>query len=294
MLTLLPKSPVTQEGVLLVPSRFLKDIPVVTPDSFWIWADATVGTDQRQELNYELSIALSKDERKDAGYRSAWRHPDLVMSVLDRVSETVIEPYDVERDPKRLVRWAEVGRNAAAQQKPVAQLDTATQFAAWVVDLAKEFQRAVEDTDLWKVLWDDGLRRNRPEKIVQAIAGMFFAAHCRMADVDPTRESNLGRGPVDFKFSQGWHKRALLEVKLVPSTHFFTGASKQLPQYTRTERTSVGVYLCIVYSDKDFSPARIQPIQDTLHALRKASGWTIGAIFVDARKTSKASASKLR
>ena len=98
-----------------------------------------------------------------------------------------------------------------------------------MTELAKEFQHAVEETDLWRALWDDDLRKYRPEKIVQAIAGMLFAAHCRSADVDLTRESNLGRGPVDFKFSQGWEKRALLEVKLIPSTHFFTGASSSCP-----------------------------------------------------------------
>lgn len=252
MRAFLPKSPVTQEGVLLVPSRFLKDIPVVTPDSFWTWADAWVGNDLRQELNYELNVALTKAERKEAAYKAAWKHPDLVIDYLNKVSETDKEPYDVETDPKLLVEWAEVGRDAASRQEPIAKLGDQSEFAAWVIELAKEFQHAVEETDLWKALWDDGLRRHRPEKIVQAIAGMLFAAHCRMADVDLTRESNLGRGPVDFKFSQGWQKRALLEVKLIPSTHFFTGAAKQLPQYMTTERTSVGVYLCVGYTDEDF------------------------------------------
>ena len=284
----LPKSPVTQEGVLLAPSRFLKDIPVVTPDSFWTWADAGVGDDLRQELNYELNVALTKEDRKDAAYKAAWKHPDLVMDYLNVVSETDTEPYDVEADPKLLVEWAEVGRDAAAQQEPIGKLGTESEFAAWVVKLAKEFQHAVEETDLWKALWDDGLRKYRPEKIVQAIAGMLFA------DVDLTRESNLGRGPVDFKFSQGWQKRALLEVKLIPSTHFFTGASKQLPQYMTTERASVGVYLCVGYSDKDFSPERLQPIEDTLRKLREDSGWALEVIYVDARTTNKDSASKLK
>jgi hypothetical protein len=290
----LPKSPVTQEGVLLMPSRFLKDIPVVTPESFWTWADAGIGEDLRQELNYELNVALTKEDRKAAAYKAAWEHPDLVMDYLDSVSESEIEPYDIEADPKLLVEWAEVGRDAAAHQEPIAKLKDESDFAAWVVELAKEFQHAVEETDLWKALWDDGLRKYRPEKIVQAIAGMLFAAHCRMTDVDLTRESNLGRGPVDFKFSQGWQKRALLEVKLIPSTHFFTGASKQLPQYMTTERASVGVYLCVGYTDQDFSPERLRPIEETLRKLREDSGWTLDVIYVDARTTNKDSASKLR
>jgi hypothetical protein len=290
----LPMSPVTEEGVLLVPSRFLKDIPVVTPDSFWTWADSGVGNDLRQELNYELNVAFTKDERKRAAYAAAWKRPDLVMDYLDNVSGSTMEPYDIEGDPKLLVEWAEAGREAAAKQRPVANLQDESEFASWVVGLANEFQHAVEETDLWKALWDDGLIKYRPEKIVQAIAGMLFAAHCRSADVDLTRESNLGRGPVDFKFSQGWQKRALLEVKLIPSTHFFTGASRQLPQYMTTEQTSIGIYLCVGYTDKDFSPERQKPIEDTIRELRKKSGWTLEIIYVDARTTNKESASKLK
>ncbi|MFS4506594.1 hypothetical protein ACMA46_10200 [Clavibacter sp. Sh2141] len=290
----LPKSPITQEGVLLVPARFLKDIPIVTPDSFWTWADTGVGDDLRQELNYELNIALTKQERKEAAHKAAWSHPELVMQYLDEVSETDQQPYDVVADPKLLVEWAEAGRNAAAKQAPIAQPDEETEFASWVVTLAEEFKHAVEEADLWRVLWDDGYRTFRPEKIVQATAAVLFAAHCRMADVDLTRESNLGRGPVDFKFSRGWKKRALLEVKLIPSTHFFTGASKQLPQYMVTERASVGIYLCVGYTDRDFSPERQKPIEDTMRKLREESGWTLHVVYVDARTTNKESASKLK
>ncbi|TXN29764.1 hypothetical protein [Lacisediminihabitans profunda] len=289
----LPKSPVTGEGVLLVPRRFLKDIPVVTPESFWTWADTMAGPDLRSELNYELNIELSKSERKEAGYKAAWRRPDLVVDYLAEAAATNDAPYDTEADPKLLVDWAEAGRNAAALQQPIPSLTNEDAFAEWVTVLAEEFQHAVEQTDLWRALWNDSLSKPRPEKIVQAIAGMLFAAHCKFADVDITRESNLGRGPVDFKFSQGWRKRALLEVKLIPSTHFFSGASKQLPQYMTTERASIGVYLCVGYTDADFAPDRLRPIEDTMRSLRQQSGWHLEVIYVDARPGTKKSASTL-
>lgn len=289
----LPKSPITEEGVLLVPKRFLKDIPVVTPDSFWTWADASVGPDLRAELNYELNITLSKTEKQEAGHRAAWKHPDLVVDYLNGVAKQDDDPYDVDVDPKSLVKWAEIGRAAAAKQEPLTAPTTKDDFARWVVALAEEFQHAVEHTDLWMALWNEGRTKPLPEKIVQAIASTLFAAHCRYADVSLTRESNIGRGPVDFKFSQGWDKSALLEVKLIPSTHFFSGASKQLPQYMTSERATIGVYLCVGYSDADFDPKRTKPIEDTLATLRKQSGWTLEVVYVDARPGTKQSASKL-
>lgn len=290
----LPKSPVTGEGVLLAPRRFLKDIPVITPESFWTWADSSVGQDLRADLNYELNTVLSRTDRVNAGHKVAWKRPDLAVDYVRTMSGAGPRPYDVEGDPKLLVKWAEVGRDAAAAQESIRQPSRTDQFADWVEKLAREFQHAVEETDLWRALWDDGLVRPRPEKIVQAIAGSMFAAHCRSADVDLTRESNLGRGPVDFKFSRGWEQRALLEVKLIPSTHFFTGASRQLPQYLRTERANVGVYLCVGYSDKDFTSERLNPVEDTLRHLTAESGWDLRAIYVDARPSTKQSASVQR
>lgn len=289
----LPKSPVTEEGVLLVPKRFLKDIPVVSPDSFWTWADSNVGPDLRAELNYELNITLSKTEKYEAAHKAAWKRPDLVVHYLNEVSSRDDQPYDVDGDPKRLVEWAEIGRAAAAQQAPLAPPTTKADFGRWALELAEEFQQAVENTDLWQALWNETRTRPLPEKIVQAIAGTLFAAHCRYADVSLSRESNIGRGPVDFKFSQGWDKSALLEVKLIPSTHFFSGASKQLPQYMTSERATIGIYLCVGYTDADFEPKRTKPIEDTLAALRARSGWNLDVVYVDARPGTKQSASKL-
>jgi hypothetical protein len=245
-------------------------------------------------LNYELDIMLTRSAKTEAGYRAAWRHPQLALDYLAGVANSAEDPYDVEQDPKLLVKWAEVGRTAASYQTPLPGPAAEADFAEWVKILAEEFQHAVEETDLWKALWNDDVSKPRPEKIVQTIAAMLFAVHCKFANVDITRESNMGRGPVDFKFSQGWERRALLEVKLIPSTHFFTGAARQLPQYLISERAKVGVYLCVGYTDADFEPARQQPIEDTLRKLRVDHGWNVEVVLVDARPSTKQSASTLR
>ncbi len=57
----------------------------------------------------------------------------------------------------------------------------------------------------------------------------------RFPDVDMSRESDAGRGPVDFKFAPGWNRRALIEVKLLSSSKLLQGADAQLPQYLASE-----------------------------------------------------------
>ncbi|WP_193614302.1 hypothetical protein [Nocardioides lijunqiniae] len=163
----------------------------------------------RDDLNYELQNSLNQGQRKAAGRAVARARPDIALNYLDALEDTDLQPYDVVEDPKLLVGWAEAGREAAvANPAAVGQPQSEDEFLAWVKTLAEEFRAAVEDTDLWKVLWNETLTRNREEKIVPAVAGARWVQQCKAANVDISNEPNMGRGPVDFKFSAGWTKRA--------------------------------------------------------------------------------------
>ena len=103
----------------------------------------------------------------------------------------------------------------------------------------------MENGDTWRILWDDKLVKPRGELIVYAAAATIWASQCQLADVDRTRESDSGRGPVDFKFAAGWRRRALIEVKLLSSSKLFQGASAQLPQYLASQQIRCAYYVCI-------------------------------------------------
>jgi hypothetical protein len=116
---------------------------------------------------------------------------------------------------------------------------------AWVKGLAEDFRGAVEDTNLWKVFWDDGFTKQREEKIVHAVAGAMWVQQCKAADVDVSKEPNMGRAPVDFKFSAGWTKRALIEVKFIGSTKVLSGcgeAAAAVPQDREDRRGLLRVH----------------------------------------------------
>lgn len=289
----LPASPAFKGGVLLTPKRFLKDIPRVTPEGFWSWTENYEAEALRADLNYDLSKSLTQGQRAARGREVARRRPDLALRYLDSVAEGDLRPYDVDGDERLLVGWNEVGRHAATQQMPPEQPASQEEFCAWVGSLMEKFRYAVEETDLWKALWNDDLTRHRQEKIVQAIASVMWAQHCEAAKVDLSREVNIGRGPVDFKFSAGWAQRALTEVKLIGSTQFFTGASRQLPQYLKSERVACGWYACVGFTNADFGKERLKRVRDTLASFSERSGKTVKPIFIDARPDKK-SASKLK
>jgi hypothetical protein len=183
-----------------------------------------------------------------------------------------------------------VARAEAITAAPVGQ-PSPEGFLHWVGTLADRFQHAVEHSDLWRVLWDDKLAKPRSELIVHASAAAMWNSLCALADVDMSREPDAGRGPVDFKFSAGWHRRALIEVKLLSSSKLFQGADAQLPEYLASEQVSCAYYVCVGFTDRDLRPERLALVRATCAAYEARSGCAVVPRFIDARP--KPSASRL-
>jgi len=245
----------------------------------------------RDDLNYDLAEALTQAERRQRGRRVAFRLPGEALRYVRTVAdETDATPYDVQGDPRGLVGWYELGRGAARGEEiePISEPEP-DDFFDCLGTLIDRFQHAVENTDLWRALWNDDLTKPRIEKIVQAIAGAMWTDMCRTAGVDITREANAGRGPVDFKFSGGWTRRALIEVKLLSSSKLRQGAAAQLPQYLVSEQVTCAYYVCVGFTDQDFAPERLQLVEDACAAYRAQSGFNVQPRFIDARPKPSAS-----
>lgn len=284
----LPASPVFKGGVLLTPQRFLKDIPRVTPDGFWSWAEKNENEALRFHLNYDLAESLDSREKARRGRELAHRAVDMLERYVDEATADA-EAYDVDADPRGLVRWEEAGREIAnASPAPLAPRSQ-DEFEQWLTNLANSFKEAVEDNGLWRALWNEESTKPRTEKIAQVIARSTWIEHCRARDIDISREADCGRGPVDFKFTRGWQVRGLIEVKHISSTQFTHGAETQLPTYLRGEKARFGLYLCIGYRDHDFNEDRLALVRDACKTISNQGTTNILPVFVDARPKKSAS-----
>lgn len=289
----LPRSPVTNGAVLLAPDRFLQDAPQrITASRFYSWLEgAALNQELRRDLNFDLASELTKAERVKLARKAAYKRPDVVLKYVHEVAdETQAEPYDVDGDPRGLINWYEEGREAAHSEAALPE-PSQPEFFEWLGTLIDRFRHAVENSDLWRALWNDDLTKPRIEKIVQAIAGSMWTEMCKSANIDISKEASAGRGPVDFKFSAGWARRALVEVKLLSSSKLRKGAAAQLPQYMVSEQLTCAYYVCVGFTDDDLSSERIQLVEDTCHAYEDQSGYVVKPRFVDARP--KPAASKL-
>jgi hypothetical protein len=264
---------------------------------------------RNEELSYWLSYSLPVvllAHHPDTGL-TYWQHltPDAVTysssSWEIRIPAEHVLGADARQALTAIARGTRPRGHWAAAARTVARAEAITSapvgqpspegFRDWVGTLVDRFQHAVENTDLWRVLWDDKLVKPRNELIVHASAAAMWNSLCELADIDMSREPDAGRGPVDFKFSAGWHRRALIEVKLLSSSKLLQGADAQLPQYLASEQVSCAYYVCVGFTDRDFRPERLALVTGTCAAYEARTGCAVIPRFIDARP--KPSASRL-
>ena len=67
---------------------------------------------------------------------------------------------------------------------------------------------------------------------------------CKANNIEISPETNMGGGPVDFKFSKGYANRMLVEIKLSKG-QVVHGYRKQLEIYKRASKTDGAVLLVV-------------------------------------------------
>lgn len=281
----LPVNPFTGRPILLVPERFLRDLPVASPDGFWSWSWSNISSDLRTDLNFDIARRVNRADKA----KLARENPDAVALYLRHLETEEFAPYPVVADPKNRVRWNEREESKASGTPLGFVAQNPEEFPRFVSTLIEAFRHGVEEEGNWSLLWHRG--ESVGEKSAQALFRNTVVSYCRANDIDLTGESNAGRGPVDFKFSRGWQSRALVELKLVRNTGFWDGLLAQQPQYQNSEEIAHGFFVAIAYEDNELTDVFREKLVKAARLVQEQNGFTIQPIIVDARP--KKSASKL-
>jgi hypothetical protein len=161
-----------------------------------------------------------------------------------------------------------------------------------VIDLVVgEFKHYIEEQGGWRLLWND----DGSEKLEEAAQLLFMGmarSYCRANNINVDREVNLGRGPVDFKFSNGYTRRAHLEIKKLHSGQLWSGLEQQLPSYLLSDDCDDGWYLAIRYRPKGTSVDWNRKLGRILRTTGEATGKNLRLRMVNGMR--KESASNIR
>lgn len=284
----LPTNPTNGHAVLLVPERFLNDLPILNADD---WFDSSLNSDLRGQLN----VTVGKKARKEDIVRFAKRHPDRVRTWARNVANAAtLDGYDFDDDPNGVVNWDGATSRFAASNPitAVTAVDTQDDLRALLAAVLAMFKLFIEEQGGWDLLWCDSSRtREKPESAAQLLFLGMAQVYFRSFGIELDREVDLGRGPVDFKLAKGTRVRLLIEFKKGHNGKFWNGLDKQLPSYLVSDDCPEGWFVALQYRSGDAAKKKFAQLPARVRRIASRTGQRIEFFAIDARP--KLSASKL-
>lgn len=280
----LPTNPDTERAILLLPRRFLNDLPVLNADD---WFDSSLNSDLRTALNVKVGQKVSKRTI----VQLARRHPERVREWAQaQSSRPDLFGYDFDEDPQGVVKF-DGPPVAFALSHPLIGIPkprSQQELSALLEHVLGQYKHFIEQQGGWSMLWNsDGTEK--PESAAQLIFLAMAQHYLRLFDVEVDREVDLGRGPVDFKVSSGTSKRLLIEIKKAHNGKFWNGLDSQLPSYLVSDQAMEGWFVPIRYRNNKASEQRMKELPGRVKKAATATGKNLRYLNADGRRPPSAS-----
>lgn len=288
------KNPSNNKRVLLIPADILQPLPVAED---WDSVDRVSAANAQVRNDFARMVGaydwkraksrMSKDALKDA----MLKHPSAVDDLIEKYDKKPAKPaYDFKEDPSGEYKWLDDARRFV-KDNPLAlpSASSPAEVNEVVKKIISKFKSLVENNGAWASFYTRGkgsklMHESYPQKFFYGVAD----AYCDASNLDISPETNSGRGPVDFKFSNGRKAKVLVEMKYTASSHLRHGFEKQIGEYEKAEKPYSTHYLVLkVSAPTDYSDDLNSAIADAIEAKK-----VLPVIdYIDARK--KESASKV-
>ena len=275
----LMRNPFNDEPVLFLPYQILSKLPVAECCSD-IDHVCNVNSMTRSELSKYVHFREEDHRISKSEMRNAFLHdPEfnkIFWNMYASDNGKIIDDQNLTLAKAREY----FGNNHAILTKP----KTIDELILFVEKINNHFKDHIENKGANSLLYHNNIPLN--EKHVQSVYFVIAEELAKEYGVDVTRESNNGRGPVDFKISVGHDEKVLVEIKLTSNTHINHGLETQLPEYMKAESARYAYYVVVDIHNKGFSKVR-----ECYRKIRKQNDLTIMLVTVDGNL--KRSASKL-
>jgi hypothetical protein len=285
-----PLYPISKKPIILVPHEILRHLPVALD-----WSEIDVVCAYNEALRATVNALIGrtwKEARQKHTKREIMnvvlRYPDLMKELVKIYASKTGMQYDFDRDPEGLISWSDIATRFATQHPltfGLLQLTDDVTLLACVRAICDQFGTLIEDNGLNELLYDKGKLKH--ERFAQLLFYGIADSYCAANNLDLSREPNAGRGPVDFKLSQGYRAKVNVEVKYSSNTALVRGFTNQLPDYDKAEKTQHSIYLILKTTQ---STASIKAVKKTADIAKQQGKRSPDIIIVEAER--KPSASK--
>ena len=258
-------NPYKHDDVLLVPIDILHKLPVAES---WEEIDLVVSQNSilRAELNEEVASEWQKytaARRKEYLRSEVFKKSESCKRVIDGYRLEEIEAYDPHNDFQYFLTklWQKI-ENIGIDWKTEEKASDSITAAHDILDFFKQW---VEYNKGWEViiLADSQYREKIVQRVLHGQALSYIAAN----QLDMSCEPDEGRGPVDFKVSNGIDK-TIIEVKLSTSNQYLHGYDVQIEEYGKAEQTDNLIYVLIDLGN----PIKVKRVQE-LHDKKYNDGY---------------------
>ncbi|QYJ89401.1 hypothetical protein [Shewanella halotolerans] len=285
-------NPYSDQPLIFVPNDIVRDLPIASD-----WSDISrvvrENEDLRERVNGHVGEIWATMTKKDKQRlkKAALSSKEAFQQVMDMILEVEPKPYDFKSDRNGESFWTELLKQIPKDypydlSNYAGRKLSAEEVVEIVNKILSQFQDLVENKGLWKELWDEN-GKPRKEKASQRLFFAVAYSYCKANNIDLTPEADSGNGPVDFKLSQGFDSKLVVEVKLSNNSSLVHGYEKQLEIYKKADDTDLGVFLII---DVGGIGQKYDVVQKMRNDFIKEHGKASDIWYVDGNQ--KASASK--
>lgn len=290
--TILPECPLPaindggkERYLVLVPRDIVRDLPIANN---WGDIEAALAETERARSNVNSFLGAMAEatvaDRKEVTRRLVLESPETFAEFLEAV-KAYAATYDPNDDALAYYKMKAIFAHGFKDIKAPQPYDFMKPEAIMVLvhDTLALFKHHVEHGNLWEELWvGDKPKRERASQLI------YFAiadAYCKANNVDISPEAHMGGGPIDFKFSQGYASRVLIEMKR-SGGKVVHGYEKQLEFYKAAAQTEHAIFVVMDFGDAGRKIRDIQAMRDIrLETGQRASD----IVVIDARKKDSSS-----
>lgn len=285
-----PHNPLTKKPLILVPRDIVRDLPISTD---WGGAVSTMkeNTDLRDRINTNIGklLASMTQKEKAEAKRRALEKREYFEDLLELIKEIEKAPYDFKADKNGELFWLRLA--STIDKKYPFNLSkfnkklTLDEVELLVDEILAQFKDLIENKGLWKEMWADD-KKPRKEKAAQRLLFAVAHSYCKANNLDISPEADSGNGPVDFKVSQGFEQKVLVEVKLSSNGKLLHGYEKQLEIYKSGDDTDRAFFVIV---DIGYIGEKYQKVQQARIAAVNEGMRASKIIHIDAQQKESAS-----
>jgi len=236
------------QKIIFIPEEFIVGLPIaINRDD--ISMVCTHNEELRERVNLIIAQGMGHGNKISKPQLKALilSEPEIAKELISLIKEKIKTPYNFNEDPTGKLIWTELAHEFSTKY-PI-QISKKLSVFEVVKTICSKYQDLIENNGLFKFFHNtDGKHKN--ETFAQRLFFAISQSYCEANNLDISPESDAGRGPIDFKISQGHDSKVNVELKL-STNNLLHGYKKQLPIYDKAEKTMNSFFLIILLYEKD-------------------------------------------